>query len=62
LFAFCAEYLANRLVLVDYERMKALPYPAADVDALETKINTLVGLPKSQSNIYSTSSLSARTR
>jgi len=41
----------DTLVLVDYDRMKALGYAAADVDALETKVNTLVGLPKSQSNM-----------
>ncbi len=41
----------DTLILVDYNRMQGIGYSAANVSTLETKINTLVGLPKSQSNM-----------
>jgi hypothetical protein len=49
--AIVAATSVDTLILVDYERMEDIGYSSADVSTLESKINTLVGMPKSQSNM-----------
>ena len=41
----------DTLILTDYQRMKDVGYLSANVNTLEGKVNTLVGMPKSQSNM-----------
>lgn len=41
----------DTLILADYQRMDDINYSSAHVSTLETKINTLVAMPTSQSNM-----------